>query len=48
MDRARFLAPAILKNVIAQNPIGIGPGGQIKLLHPWPGQNPPPLRRGDG
>jgi putative transposase len=24
------------------------PGGQVKLLHPWPGQNPPPLRRGDG
>ena len=25
-----------------------GPGGQVKVLHPWPGQNPPPLRRGDG
>jgi hypothetical protein len=24
------------------------PGGQVKVLHPWPGQNPPPLRRGDG
>jgi hypothetical protein len=26
----------------------VSPGGQVKLLHPWPGQNPPPLRRGDG
>jgi hypothetical protein len=26
----------------------IYPGGQVKVLHPWPGQNPPPLRRGDG
>jgi hypothetical protein len=24
------------------------PGGQVKLLHPWPGQNPPPMRRGKG
>jgi hypothetical protein len=26
----------------------IHPGGQVKLLHPWPGQNPPPVRRGEG
>jgi hypothetical protein len=26
----------------------MAPGGHLKLLHPWPGQYPPPLQRGDG
>ena len=24
------------------------PGGRAKLLHPWPGRTPPPLRQGEG
>jgi len=46
----RYHAPETpTSRLLASNAVSsdVNPGGQVKLLHSWPGQNPPPLRRGD-
>jgi hypothetical protein len=42
-----ILLPALERNghLHLADPIS---GGRAKLLHPWPGRTPPPLRRGEG
>ena len=36
----------VRRPVLTVQPHQSVPGGQVKVLHPWPGQTPPPLRRG--
>jgi mRNA interferase YafQ len=46
------LKEAMLLLIANDGPLGpewlAAPGGRAKLLHPWPGRTPPPLRRGEG